>query len=370
MILKSLELLNFKNYEEASVTFGEEINCLTGPNGSGKTNLLDAIHYLSLCRSYFTATDIQNIRHNEKFFMVKGIFTVNNSEEEITCTLKAGQKKQFIRNKNEYARLNEHIGLIPVVMIAPADQELVTGGSDERRKFLDRIIVQVDRPYLENLIAYNRILEQRNAFLKQWSGLNGDRTSLQVWNEQLISYGEKIYNRRKIFIEKFIPLFQKFYEYVTEKKEKAELEYYTQLHKESFASLLDSAFEKDKAVQFTTAGIHKDDLFFSIGGHSAKKFGSQGQQKSYVMALKLAQFEFLRKKKQMKPIVMLDDLFDKLDDFRVSKIIHLVKEHSFGQLFISDTHPERVFRFLRNFDISFDSFTVNNGIIQPEITHA
>jgi DNA replication and repair protein RecF len=311
MYLSSLHLLNFKNYTEAQIDFSRGVNCLTGNNASGKTNILDAVHYLSMCRSYFTPTDYQNIKHDENFFMVKGEFELNNMNESVMCSLKRDQKKQFKRNQKEYDRLNEHIGLIPVVMVAPVDQELITEGSEVRRKFLDRIISQIDKIYLDDLIGYNKILSHRNALLKQFasSGMY-DSASLQIWDEQLISFGEKIYKKRKKFIEEFHLLFLKFYRFITGEEETAEINYESQLDGSDFSILLQNALQKDRALQFTTAGIHKDDLNFSISGVSAKKFGSQGQQKSFVIALKLAHFATVKKHKNIRPVVMFDDLFD------------------------------------------------------------
>lgn len=362
MYLNNLQLFNFKNYTEIQIEFGKGVNCLTGNNGSGKTNILDAIHYLSMCRSYFTPTDYQNIKHGTGFFMIQGEFTNNSSHDTILCSLKQGQKKQFKRNQKEYDRLNEHIGLFPVVMVAPADQELITEGSELRRKFIDRIISQLDKSYLDDLISYNKILIHRNSLLKQiaYSGFF-DPASLQVWDEQMIVIGKRIYEKRKKFIADFVPIFTKFYQYMTSNEEIASLQYESQLHENDFAELLATNLQKDKIAQYSTTGVHKDDLTFYIDGQSAKKFGSQGQQKSFVIALKLAQFEIMKNVKKIRPIVLLDDLFDKLDDNRVSKLLKLVHDDVFGQLFISDTHPERLKKILDDFEISFNSFNVKNG---------
>ena len=367
MFLKSLQLLNFKNYSEISLQWSEQVNCLTGNNGSGKTNILDAIHYLCMCRSYFTASDVQNIKKGESFFMIQGEFSNAAAVDTVNCVLKTGQKKQFRKNGKEYDRLSDHIGSFPVVMVVPSDQELITGGSEERRKFIDRVISQTDKAYLENLVSYYRILEHRNAYLKQMpqSG-RYDEASMQVWNEQLVMYGNLIFEKRKVFIGEFLPAFSKYYEYITGATETAALTFDSQLHETPFDHLLQKAFSRDRVMQFTTAGIHKDDLSFSINDLLAKKYGSQGQQKSFAMALKLAQFEYVKSKKNIKPIVMLDDLFDKLDDSRVSRILNLVHEHSFGQLFITDTHPERVKLILNEFDIPFTSFAVKNENVTKE----
>ncbi|MFI5220434.1 MAG: DNA replication/repair protein RecF [Bacteroidia bacterium] len=368
MYLQKLSLLNFKNYSEAKVEFSEHINCLTGDNGSGKTNVLDAIYYLSMCRSYFTPTDTQNIKHGMPFFMIEGEFVSGKNTDTIYCGLKQGQKKVFKRNQKEYSRLNEHIGTFPVVMIAPVDHELITEGSEVRRSFLNRIISQMDKLYLDELITYNKLLEQRNALLKQMaSGTLPDAASVEVWDEQLAPLGEKIYKRRKIFIKEFEPVFKKIYRYMTGESEEPGMIYESQLDGNDFAALLKQAFQKDKIMQFTTVGIHKDDLQFTINKYAAKKYGSQGQQKSLVVALKLAQFELLKHHKNLKPVVMLDDLFDKLDDHRVNRILKLVKDHAFGQLFITDTHPERIKHILNDHEIPFSSFAIKDGMVQEEL---
>ena len=368
MRLNTLHLLNFKNYSELNIDFGRGMNCLIGNNASGKTNILDAIHYLSMCRSYFTATDYQNIKQGENFFMIKGEFEIDKKNETIVCGLKEGQKKQFKRNQKEYERLNEHIGLIPSVIVAPVDQELITEGSEGRRKFIDRIISQIDKTYLENLINYNRVLSQRNALLKQFA-VSGklDTSGLEVWDEQLLTFGTIIYKERKKFIEEFTLLFTSFYSYMTSEEESATVEYESQLDGNDFTSLLVNAFQRDRSLQFTTVGIHKDDLNFSISGQSAKKFGSQGQQKSLVIALKLAHFEAVKKHKGFRPLIMFDDLFDKLDDRRVSKILKMVHDDIFGQLFITDTHSERLKKILSDFEIPFHSFEVKNSEVMEEV---
>ncbi|MEO5570836.1 MAG: DNA replication and repair protein RecF [Bacteroidia bacterium] len=369
MYLSSLQLLNFKNYADAQIDFSRGVNCLTGNNGSGKTNILDAVHYLSMCRSYFTATDYQNIKHDEGFFMVKGEFELNAMNESVLCSLKRDQKKQFKRNQKEYDRLNEHIGLLPVVMVAPVDQEIITEGSEVRRKFLDRIISQIDKIYLDDLISYNKILSHRNALLKNFaaSGIY-DSASLQVWDEQLVVVGEKIFKKRKKFIEDFLLLFLKFYQFIAGEAEVAAINYESQLEATDFSTVLKNALQKDRALQYSTAGIHKDDLNFTISGVSAKKFGSQGQQKSFVIALKLAHFATIKKHKNIKPVMMFDDLFDKLDDDRVSKILNMVHDDMFGQVFITDTHSGRLKGILNEFEIPFYSYHVEKGNVLMETT--
>jgi len=371
MYLRQLELIDFRNFESADVAFGPEVNCLTGPNGAGKTNLLDAVHYLSMCRSYFTATDVQNIRHGAPFFMVKGLFDHGGDRTTVACSVQEGRRKQFLCDGKPYARMHEHIGRFPVVMIAPADQQLVTGGSSERRRFMDRIVAQVDRDYLESLMAYQRVLDQRNALLRQAGGaLAYDDPALQVWNEQLVLHGNVIGVRRRAFLADFNPLFDRYYRFVSGDRESAAIGYHTQVEAGNMEEGLQAGFEKDRLLRFTATGVHKDDLVLTLDGHSARKYGSQGQQKSVATALKLAQYEYVSRGRHVRPVVMLDDLFDKLDDDRVARIIGLVRDHAFGQLFISDTHPERVFRFLKDAGVPFHPFAVSGGRLTGEKTYA
>jgi DNA replication and repair protein RecF len=367
MILNKLSLLNFKNYREISLEFSDTINCLAGNNGSGKTNILDAIHYLALCKSYFNATDSQHVKQGEQLFVIQGDFLINNMEEKIFCGLKLNQKKIFKRNQKEYDKLSDHIGLLPVVMIAPVDQEIITGGSEERRKFVDSIISQTDRDYLISLIHYNRILSHRNALLKQMAVQQiTDHASLDIWDEQMIPLGEKIFQKRKIFSGQFIIILEEIYRRLSRGKEEIELIYESHLHEKDFSTLLKNSFRKDVAIQYTSSGIHKDDLLFSINGMSAKKFASQGQQKTFAVALKLAQYEMLRNAKNTKPILMLDDVFDKLDESRVSGLMELVAEDRFGQLFITDTHPDRVAKIFNRINIPVKKFLIDNGIVLQE----
>ena len=299
MHLKKLSVLNFKNYQEAEFLFSDHINCLTGNNGEGKTNILDAIHYLSFCKSFFNPIDSQNILHESPFFLIQGLFTRedngNKEADEIYCGLKRNQKKQFKRNKKEYSRLADHIGLYPLVMISPADSELITEGSESRRRFIDSVIAQFDRDYLENLISYNKVLSQRNALLKQFGDSRQfDKTSLEIWDMQLIEYGKKVHKKRQDFINSFITIFQKYYELISGGREQVGMDYISHLNDSAFADVLEKALNRDRAMEYTTVGIHKDDLEFSINGYPLKKYASQGQQKSFLIALKLAQFDFIK----------------------------------------------------------------------------
>lgn len=360
MFLRSLSLFNFKNYAEAEFAFSAGVNVFTGDNGSGKTNLLDAIHYLCMCKSYFSRTDAQNIRKGEQFFAVNGTFVLDDKEEQVSCGLKQGQKKQVKRNGREYEKLSEHIGLLPCVVIAPVDLFLITEGSEERRKFIDSIIAQLDQDYLQELIRYMRILGHRNALLRQPSH-NGNANQFLLWDEQLVSAGKAIYAKRRAFTGKFIPVFEKYYSFISGESEAADMTYDSQLHSSAFEDLLLQSAEKDRVLQFTTAGIHKDDFLFSIEGFGAKRYGSQGQQKSCIIALKLAQFEIMSAEKKFKPVLLLDDIFEKLDHNRISRLMEMVSHHTFGQLFITDTHKERIMEIFDSINVPVNLLRIENG---------
>lgn len=365
MFLKKLSVLNFKNYPEAELSFSKQINCLTGNNGEGKTNILDAIHYLSFCKSFFNPIDSQNILHDSQFFMVQGVFEMPEQDDEIYCGLKRNQKKQFKRNKKEYSRLADHIGLYPLVMISPADSELITEGSESRRRFIDSVIAQFDRDYLENLISYNKVLSHRNALLKQFGNSRQfDRTSLDIWDVQLIEHGKKVYASRQKFINNFVSTFQSYYELISGGKEKVNIKYTSHLNGNAFAEVLEKALDRDRTMEYTTVGIHKDDLEFTINEHPIKKFASQGQQKSFLIALKLAQFDFIKKIKNITPVLLLDDIYDKLDDLRVKQLMDIVSSNNFGQLFITDTHPTRLADLFNNGNVDCKVFRIANGAIE------
>ncbi len=348
MFLRRLTLFNFKNYDEAEFSFDEGANALTGRNGSGKTNVLDAIHYLCLCKSYFNSGDVLSIRHNQNYFSISGTFSMDGKNEDILVSVKSGQKKSVKRNQKEYSRLGDHIGFLPLVMEAPVDQELITGGSENRRRLMDSIICQYDHAYLDDLIAYNRALQQRNSLLKQtYKGGATDTALWQVWDEQLAAYGQRIYNARVNFIEHFLTHFRASYHYLTNSHEDALIRYSSHLEHENLEVILRKTLQKDLGLQYTTSGIHKDDLILTLNGHSARRTGSQGQQKSIILALKLAQFSVIKESKGIKPILLLDDIFDKLDIHRITRLMELVSKETFGQLFITDTdesHVRNVFR--------------------------
>ncbi len=364
LFLNKLSLVNFKNYEHADLTFSPRFNCITGNNGEGKTNLLDAVHYLSFTKSYFNPIDSQNVLHEAPLFVVQGEFKTGNKKDEVYCAQKKGERKQFKLNKKEYIRFAEHIGLFPVVMASPSDIELILEGSETRRKFSDSIISQYDRPYLEDIIAYTKVLLQRNAQLKQFSKKgNFDTEALRIWDVQLIELGNKIFKKRKEFSADLEPIFQKYYELISGGKEKVEIVYHSQLSKGDFEALLNESQEKDRAAEYSTVGIHKDDWEFKMSGFPVKKFASQGQQKSYLLAVKLAQFEFVKQHREVIPILMLDDIHDKLDDERVKHLIRLVSSKDFGQVFITDTSRERIKDLFDDVKAELRLFEVQNGNI-------
>jgi len=365
MILNSLSLVNFKNYEEALLELNSNVNCFIGENGQGKTNLLDAIYYLAFCKSFFNPIDSQNIKHDLSFFVVQGTFKRDKKEEKFFCGIKRGQKKQFKKNKKEYEKLSDHIGKIPLVMISPADSFLITDGSESRRKFIDGVIAQFDKTYLENLLNYQRALSQRNALLKSFAeNRNFDADTLEVWNDKLCKYGEPLHDERHQFLKEFIPLFQKYYIQITGNAETVNLNYSSGMNDKKLSDLLQEFVGKDRAVRHTSQGIHKDDLTFEIDGYPLKKFGSQGQQKSFVIALKFAQFEFIKLKKGTTPILLLDDIFDKLDQKRVEAIIGMVSTDDFGQIFITDTNMDRIKPILKKIKKPFKLFDVEKGGVQ------
>lgn len=363
MFLNHLSLSNFKNYSESEISFSSKINCLVGDNGVGKTNILDAIHYLSLTKSYFTNIDTNCIKHGEEYFLIKGDFPAGGENDKVYCGFQKGKGKVFKHNNKEYSRLSDHIGKYPVVMISPADSAIISGGSDERRKFMNGVISQYDREYLESVIRYNKALKNRNTLLKQYAQKGGfDREMLRLWEEQMINYAERVFKMRKSFLGDLIPVFQEYYNHISEERENVELIYRSQLEAASFPELLEKSLEKDRVLQYTTNGIHRDDMKLLMNGHTIREIGSQGQQKSYLVALKLAKFEYISKKGGIKPILLMDDIFDKFDARRVEQIIKLVSENRFGQIFISDTHRDRLNLILSGSDVDYRLFRIDNGV--------
>lgn len=359
MFLKKISLFNYKNFSEASFEFDTKINCFVGKNGIGKTNVLDAIYHLSYGKSYFNPLAVQNIKHGEEFFVIDGDFEKNERTEQIVCSLKKNQKKILKRNGKQYEKFSDHIGFIPLVIISPADRDLIVEGSETRRKFIDSVISQLDANYLQELIQYQKVLVQRNALLKYFA-LNHvfENDTLSIYNEQLNGLGKRIFEKRTKFITDFIPVFNKHHQIITGSEETVQLVYESQLFEKNLLALLEENINKDRALHYTSVGIHKDDLSFEINQYPIKKFGSQGQQKSFLIALKLAQFEFIKKLSGVKPILLFDDIFDKLDETRVEKIIEMVNNDIFGQLFISDTHPERTESIVKSTHQSYKIFNL------------
>jgi len=343
----------------------KRVNCFVGNNGAGKTNLLDAIYYLSFCKSYFNSIDSQNVKFGNPFFVIQGSYLHQDQKVELYCGLKKGQKKQFKKNKKEYTRLADHIGLFPAVMISPYDSDLISEGSEIRRKLIDSIISQFDRSYLNGLISYNKLLSQRNSLLKKASSTgNFQQDVLDVLDDQMVDYGQKIHTKRAKFLSSFIPVFQEYFEKISEGKEKVQIRYKSHLTEGDYKEKLKLSLQKDSILQYTTVGVHKDDLLFKIGDNPIKKFGSQGQQKSFLISLKLAQYKYIKKEKEMNPILLLDDVFDKLDEHRVRELIDTVSSSDFGQVFITDTTIERIRLIFNDLKIDFQTFEINNGQLQ------
>ncbi len=343
MHLDSLTLVNFKNYESAEVQFHSRINGIYGNNGQGKTNLLDAVYYLSFCKSFFNPIDVQNIKTDLEFFMLQGNFVEQQEEFRVHCGVKKGFSKVFKKNNKEYERLADHIGTIPLVMISPADTDLIHEGSEVRRKFLDGIISQFDRKYLDDLQNYQRVVKQRNAVLKHfYENRRFDAEMLGIYNEQLEQYGTPVFEKRTVFIETFSPLFIHYFQWLTGTEEVPGIVYESSLINTNWTEGFEQTVAKDRAVQYTNFGVHKDDLSFQLNGQPLKRFGSQGQQKTYVIALKLAQFHCIKEQLGKTPILLLDDIFDKIDDLRVNKLMELINRNEFGQILITDTERSRL----------------------------
>jgi DNA replication and repair protein RecF len=363
--LNTLKIINFKNYGEQEMAFSDKINCFVGNNGAGKTNLLDAIYYLSFTKSYFNSVDQLNIRHGESFFAIHGTFKRNGANpQQVSCIQKAGTKKQFRINQKDYDRISDHIGQFPCVMVSPYDRDLINEGSDIRRKFIDAVISQFDKPYLDNLIRYNRLLDQRNSLLKQFAERRKtDRELLLLLDEQMMSPATNISDKRKAFLDGFLPIFSHYFGFISGGTEQVSIEYESQLTAGFYLDVVNAAFEKDQALRYSSAGIHKDDFIFNLGGYPVKRFGSQGQQKSFAVALKLAQFDFTKNLIGLKPILLLDDIFDKLDPGRVQQLIQLVDNDSFGQVFITDTEPERIKRTFEKASLNHRIFAIEGGSV-------
>ncbi len=361
--LNRLVLTNFKNIVDADLVFEDKINCLVGHNGAGKTNILDAIHFLSFTKSYFNLSDSQVVNFNADFFTIKGEFTRLNSTETIQIIYKK-DSKTVKRNAKKYKKLSQHIGLIPVVVITPEDSKLITGGGEEKRKFLDIIISQSDPQYIATLANYKKIIHQRNSLLKTFARERYvDKEMLELWDEQLVEAASYIHAKRKEFIDEFTPLLRKYYSKIASGDEQVSLAYKSHLNTHEYKNLLESSLNKDLALEFTYYGIHRDDLEMKIFGQPIRKFGSQGQQKSFLLALKFAQYDFIKNHLQIKPLLLLDDIFDKLDPQRVEKLVHLVADEQFGQIFITHTNKDRLEQILRKIPTKHKIFEVHQGSI-------
>ena len=364
MWLKRISILSYKNLEEVELSFSRKLNCIIGKNGMGKTNLMDAVYYLSFCKSATNPIDSQSIQHGHEFFVIQGFYETDHGEpEEVYCGLKRKQKKQFKRNKKEYSRLSDHIGLIPLVMVSPADSILIGGGSEERRRFMDVVISQFDREYLDALIRYNKALQQRNTLLK--ADMEPDDELMLVWEEMMAAAGAVVYRKRKEFIDEFIPVFQSYYSYISQDREQVSLSYESHLEQADLLTLLKENRQRDRIMGYSLKGVHKDDLIMKLGEFPIKREGSQGQNKTYLIALKLAQFDFLKKRtgSQTTPLVLLDDIFDKLDALRVEQIVKLVSGDNFGQIFITDTNREHLDKILHKLDGDYAVFEVESGTV-------
>ena len=363
MILNHISILNYKNLEQVELDFSPKMNCFIGQNGMGKTNLLDAVYYLSFCKSATNPIDSQNMMHDRDFFVIQGFYETELEErEEVYCGMKRRMKKQFKRNKKEYQRLSDHIGFIPLVMVSPADADLISGGSEERRRFMDVVISQYDKEYLEALIRYNKALQQRNSLLK--GEAEPDEELMLVWEEMMAVTGEVVYRKRKAFIDEFIPTFQAFYSHISQDKEEVNLSYESHVEQGSLAQMLKENRVRDRIMGYSLKGVHKDDLTMQLGEYPIKREGSQGQNKTYLIALKLAQFDFLRRTgSNTTPLLLLDDIFDKLDASRVEQIVKLVSSDRFGQIFIPGTNRDHLDKIMQKIEGEYKVFEVTDGAI-------
>ena len=363
MILEKLSLLNYKNIAEATLDLSPKMNCFIGRNGAGKTNVLDAVYYLSFCHSASNPIDSQVIRHGQEFLMLEGAYTddrlADTERLTISCGMKRGQKKHFKRDKKEYRRLSEHIGLIPIVMVSPDDTSLIGGGSEERRRLMDVVIAQTDRTYMDALSRYNKALQQRNTLLKQEA--EPEAEMLAIFEEQMALAGEAVFRQRALFTERLTPLFQQFYERISGGHEQVSLHYVSHCQRGPLLEIIQRDRWKDRAVGYSLHGIHRDDLEITLGDRPMKREGSQGQQKTFVISLKLSQFELLKQATQTTPLLLLDDIFDKLDSQRVEQIVSLVSGDSFGQIFITDTNREHLDQILTASSHDYKIYNVTDG---------
>ena len=366
MQLNKLSIINYKNIEAATLDLSAKLNCFIGHNGEGKTNLLDAVYYLSFCRSAFNPKDSEVMRHEADYFVLEGDYTTDGGDkEQVYCGMKRGTKKHFKRNKKEYKRLSMHIGQVPLIFISPADATLIDGGSEERRRLMDVVISQYDTPYIEDLNRYNKALQQRNKLLKQEE--EPDSTLMELLEMQMAEYGEAIYKKRAAFVEELTPVFQRIYQTICENREQVSLEYVSHCQRGSLLDVIRRDRAKDRIMGYSLHGIHKDDLVMKLGDYPIRREGSQGQNKTYVLALKLAQFDFLRRTSgNNTPLLLLDDIFDKLDSSRVEQIVRLVSGDDFGQIFITDTNRDHLDKILQGSSFSYKIFSVEGGEIKEK----
>ena len=363
VILEKLSIINYKNIAEATLELSPKTNCFIGHNGAGKTNVLDAVYFLSFCHSASNPTDAQVIRHDQDFLMLDGAYR-GDDVITVTCGMKRGQKKHFKRDKKEYRRLSEHIGLIPIVLVSPADTYLIEGGSEERRRLMDLVIAQMDNLYTDVLNRYNKALQQRNTLLKQDD--EPDAEIMAIFEEQMAATGEEIYRKRADFAEALSPLFQQYYERISGGREQVSLRYVSHCQRGPLLEVIQNDRWKDRAIGYSLHGVHRDDLEIMLDGHLMKREGSQGQQKTFVIALKLAQFELIRQSKQTTPLLLLDDIFDKLDAQRVEQIVNLVSGDDFGQIFITDTNREHLDQILSASSHDYKIFYVEDGEVNSK----
>ena len=363
MILKRLSILNYRNIAAAELEFSPKINCFVGQNGEGKTNVLDAIYFLSLTKSIANSIDSMNVRHGEEMMMVQGVYDLNGVEEDISIGMKMHQKKHVKRNKKEYKRLTEHIGLLPIIIASPNDSVIISGGSEERRRLMDVVISQYDPEYMTALTAYNKALQQRNAMLKAED--EPDTGVISIYEEMMAKEGERIYQKRQAFIEEFIPIFQHFYSLISKGNETVSLNYKSHCQRGALLDIIQRDRQKDRIMGFSLHGIHKDELEMTLDGYPIKREGSQGQNKTYMISLKLAQFDFLKRTgSKTTPLLLLDDIFDKLDAQRVEQIVNLVASDAFGQIFITDTNREHLDKILERSQGDYKIFHVEGGNVE------
>lgn len=366
MILNKISIINFKNIKEATLELSPKMNCFIGHNGEGKTNFLDAVYYLSFCHSSFNPIDSQIITHDKDFFVIDGVYdTENGDTTDIYCGMKRGTKKHFKRDKKEYKRLAQHIGLIPLIFVSPYDTSLIAGGSEERRRLMDVVISQYDHNYLEALTNYNKALQQRNSLLKMEN--EPDAMLLDIWEREMARHGTAIYNARESFVNQLIPVFQNIYNHISDNHESVSLRYVSHAQRGDLLDVIQRDRFRDRAVGYSLHGVHRDDLEMLLDGYQMKREGSQGQNKTFVLALKLAQFDFLKRTaSNTTPMLLLDDIFDKLDAHRVEQIVQLVSGSDFGQIFITDTNRDHLDQILKNVSFDYKLFNVSNGEIKEK----